>query len=495
MHYERSSGILLHITSLPGKYGIGTMGREAYEFVDFLVESGQKLWQILPLGHTGYGDSPYQCFSAFAGNPLLIDLEKLVEQGLLSSEDLPQESFDEGSVDFGAVFNYKYPLLKKAYTNFVRQNNKFRHTQFENFYSRNEQWLDDYAFFMAVKIQQKGKAWTEWDRQIKFREPEAINRYSEELADEINFYRFVQFLFYRQWLELKSYANLNDIKIFGDIPLYVAFDSADAWANPELFEFDKELNPIHVAGVPPDYFSETGQLWGNPIYDWDYLEEQGFQWWIERIRASFLLYDILRIDHFRGLAAYWAVPFGEKTAMKGEWVRAKGREMLEAVVDALGGVQIIAEDLGVITPDVVELRDDFGMPGMKILQFAFDSGEENEFIPHTYEKNTVVYTGTHDNDTTLGRFQEANEADKQMMRDYFHINENDPAWSFIRLAWSTVSNMALAPLQDVLRLDTNARMNFPGKASGYWRWRYKKGELTSQHAEDLMKLTRIFGRR
>lgn len=495
MHYERSSGILLHITSLPGKYGIGTMGREAYEFVDFLVESGQKIWQILPLGHTGYGDSPYQCFSAFAGNPLLIDPEKLVQMGLLSKEDLPDEHFDDQWVDFGAVFNYKYPMLKKAYNNFVGQNNRLQLIRFENFCIRNQAWLEDYAFFMALKVQQKGKAWTEWDHQIKVRETEAVNRYREHLSDEINFYRFVQFLFFSQWLELKAYANINGIRVFGDIPLYVAFDSADAWANPELFEFDEQLNPITVAGVPPDYFSETGQLWGNPIYDWDYLEKDGFSWWIERIRSSFLLYDILRIDHFRGLAAYWAVPFGEKTAVKGKWVRARGREMLEAVIQALGDLPIIAEDLGVITPDVVELRDDFGMPGMKILQFAFDSGEENDFIPHTYNKNTVVYTGTHDNDTTLGRFSEASEEDRQMMRDYFRIDENDPAWSFIRLAWSTVSDMALAPLQDVLRQDSNARMNFPGKASGYWRWRFKKDDLTSRHAEDLMKLTRIFGRR
>jgi 4-alpha-glucanotransferase len=495
MSKERSSGILLHITSLPGKYGIGTMGKEAHEFVDFLVQAGQKIWQILPLGHTGYGDSPYQCFSAFAGNPLLIDLDKLVEQGLLDGADLPRESFDPESVDFGAVFNYKYPLLRKAYGNFSAQNDRLQAIRFGNFCLKHQHWLEDYAFYMALKVNQGGKAWSEWDRPLTTRDADTLQRYREHLSDEINFYRFVQFLFFSQWLELKAYANLNDIRIFGDIPLYVAFDSAEAWARSELFEFDEKLNPITVAGVPPDYFSETGQLWGNPIYDWDRLEETGFAWWIDRIRSSFLLYDILRIDHFRGLAAYWAVPYGETTAVKGEWVRARGREMLEAVTDALGELPIVAEDLGVITPDVEELRDDFGMPGMKILQFAFDSGEENEFIPHTYDKNTVVYTGTHDNDTTLGRFNEASESDRQMMRDYFRIDENDPAWSFIRLAWSTVSDVAIAPLQDVLRLDTNARMNFPGKPSGYWRWRYRKESLTTAHAEALMKLTRIFGRR
>ena len=492
---ERSSGLLLHITSLPGKYGIGTMGREAYRFVEFLVESGQKLWQILPLGHTGYGDSPYQCFSAFAGNPLLIDLDKLVEEGLIEKDDLPKDHFDEDAVDFGAVFNYKYPLLRKAYQAFMGSDNRFRHVQFENFCLRNQSWLNDYAFFMALKIHQDGKSWADWDHQITIREKETIARYREYLADDIHFYRFVQFLFFQQWLELKAFANINGIKIIGDIPLYVAFDSADAWANPGQFDFDKDLNPITVAGVPPDYFSETGQLWGNPIYKWERMREDGFQWWIERIKASFTLYDILRIDHFRGLAAYWAVPYGEKTAIKGEWVDSPGHEMLDAVYNALGELPIIAEDLGVITPDVVALREAFGMPGMKILQFAFDSAEENEFIPHNYDKNSVVYTGTHDNDTTLGHFINSPESDKQLMRDYFRVDENDPAWSYIRLAWSTVSTIAIAPLQDVMRLDSSGRMNFPGKASGFWRWRYRKEMLTSEHAAGLMKLTSIYGRR
>lgn len=492
---ERSSGVLLHITSLPGKYGIGTMGQEAYRFVEFLVESGQKLWQILPLGHTGYGDSPYQCFSAFAGNPLLIDLEKLVEEGLLAKTDLPRDNFDKDAVDFGAVFNYKYPLLRKAYQNFLGIGNRFRQVQFENFCLRNQPWLEDYAFFMALKIQQDGKSWADWDHQITIREKETIARYKEHLADNINFYRFIQFLFFQQWLELKGFANINGIKIIGDIPLYVAFDSADAWANPGLFDFDKDLKPITVAGVPPDYFSETGQLWGNPIYNWERLEQDEFQWWVERIRASFTLYDILRIDHFRGLSAYWAVPYGEKTAINGQWVDAPGRDMLAAIYTALGELPIIAEDLGVITPDVVALREEFGMPGMKILQFAFDAAEENEFIPHNYEKNSVVYTGTHDNDTTVGHFHASPESDKQLMRDYFRVDEHDPAWSYIRLAWSTVSAIAIAPLQDILRLDSSGRMNFPGKASGYWRWRYRQEMLTSEHASQLMKLTSLFGRR
>lgn len=492
---KRSSGILLHITSLPGKYGIGTMGQEAYNFVDFLVESGQKTWQILPLGHTGYGDSPYQCYSAFAGNPLLIDLDKLVSQGLLQKEDLPDNLyFDDDNVDYGKVHNVKYPLLHKAYENFKKQNSRLFQIRFENFCTQNRKWLEDYAFFMALKKHFKGIAWSQWQTDIKMKKEETMNYYRSELEDDIRYYRFIQFLFYRQWLELKSYANLNEISIIGDIPLYVAFDSSDAWAHPELFEFDENLNPVRVAGVPPDYFSETGQLWGNPLYNWEKLKDTGFQWWIDRIQANFTLYDILRIDHFRGLAAYWAVPWGEETAINGKWVEAPGEQMLQTVLNALGKLNIIAEDLGVITPDVVALRDKFGMPGMKILQFAFDSGEENDFMPHTYDKNCVVYTGTHDNDTTLGQFLQSKDNDKKLMKAYFKVDKNDPAWSFIQLAWSTVGDVAIAPMQDVLRLDTQARMNFPGKASGYWKWRYTKEQLTEKHALDLYELTRLYGR-
>lgn len=496
MKNERSSGILLHITSLPGKYGIGTMGSDAFEFIDFLVASGQKIWQILPLGHTGYGDSPYQCFSAFAGNPLLINLEKLIAEGLLESSELPSEKdFDNNEVDFGHIFTYKYPLLRKAYERFKANNKVVEQLRFENFTKKNNFWLHDYAFFMALKNHFGGKAWSEWDNQIKTREAEALSRYSNHLADDIGFYRFLQFVFFSQWKQLKAYANLNDIKIIGDIPLYVAADSADAWSNPGLFDFDQNLNPVTVAGVPPDYFSETGQLWGNPIYNWEVLQQQGFAWWIERVKANLVLYDIIRIDHFRGLAAYWAVPFGQKTAIKGEWIKAPGHNLLKALYQALGDLPIIAEDLGVITPDVVEMRDGFGLPGMKILQFAFDSGEENDFMPHTFVKNCVVYTGTHDNDTTIGQFKSVRDSDRVLMKEYFGVDERDPAWSFIKLAWSTVANMAIAPLQDVLRLDTQARMNFPGKPSGYWKWRFRKEMLKPHHASELLNITRLYGRR
>ncbi|TVQ17079.1 MAG: 4-alpha-glucanotransferase [Bacteroidetes bacterium] len=492
---KRSSGILLHITSLPGKYGIGTMGQEAFNFVNYLVESGQKLWQILPLGHTGYGDSPYQCYSAFAGNPLLIDLDKLVQEGLLKTNDLPDNIyFDDENVDYGKVHNVKYPLLHKAYENHTKNPNRLRSVKFDNFCHKNHKWLDDYAFFMALKKHFKGVAWTQWENDIKFKKPDSINYYREHLSDDINYYRFVQFLFYKQWLELKAYANLNEIKIIGDIPLFVAFDSSDAWAHPDLFDFDAHLNPINVAGVPPDYFSETGQLWGNPLYNWERLKETGYQWWIDRIEASFTLYDTLRIDHYRGLAAYWAVPFGEETAINGQWIEAPGGEMIQTVLDALGELDIIAEDLGVITPDVVELRERFGFPGMKIIQFAFDSGEENDFMPHTYDKNFVVYTGTHDNDTSLGQYKSSSEKDKKHMSEYFCVDKSDPAWSYVKLAWSTVADVALAPMQDFLRLDTDARMNYPGKASGNWRWRYTKDKLTPELAEELFKITRLYGR-
>ncbi len=492
---KRSSGILLHITSLPGKYGIGNMGREAYDFVDFLVKSGQKIWQILPLGHTGYGDSPYQCYSAFAGNPLLINLERLTEEGLLKKSDLPDNIyFDDENVDYGKVHEIKYPLLHQAYENHMSQKNKLRNIRFESFCRKNQKWLEDYAFFMALKKHFKGIAWTEWEHDIKMKKDDSMNYYREHLKNDINYFRFIQYLFYSQWLELKAYANLNEISIIGDIPLYVAFDSSDAWANPEIFDFDEHMNPVKVAGVPPDYFSETGQLWGNPLYNWEKLREDNYQWWIDRIEANFTLYDILRIDHFRGLAAFWAVAFGEKTAINGSWIEAPGSEMLQSVFDALGPLPIIAEDLGVITPDVVELRDRFGLPGMKILQFAFDSGEENDFMPHTYNKNCAVYTGTHDNDTTLGQFIQSQQTDLELMQNYFHVEKKDPAWSFIKLAWSTVGNVAIAPLQDVLRLGTEARMNFPGKASGYWKWRFTKNMLTEKHEDELLKITRLYGR-
>lgn len=497
MSFERTSGILLHPTSLPGQFGIGTLGKEAYKFVDFLVESGQKLWQVFPLGPTGYGDSPYQCFSAFAGNPLLIDLEKLCEEKLLSESDLKSsEVFNENAVDFGKVINFKMPILKKAFSTFSSKASALDKIKFENFCENNSIWLPDYALFMALKEHFGGKPWIEWDADIKLREEKALEYYTNHLKEKIEFQNFIQYLFFKQWAEIKAYANRNFIKIVGDIPIFVAFDSADAWANSDMFLFDEERKPVKVAGVPPDYFSATGQLWGNPLYNWEKLDATGYKWWIDRVKANLVVSDIIRIDHFRGFAAYWAVPFGETTAINGEWVAAPGKELFRAIEKALGTLPIIAEDLGLITPDVIDLRDTFNFPGMKILQFAFDSGEENDYLPHTYDKNCVVYTGTHDNDTVLGWYQKAKAEDKKFVQDYLNVTCDDKnvANEFIRAAWASTAVIALAPLQDVLGLGSETRINTPGVAAGNWMWRYKSTQLTSDVAANLRKITKTYFR-
>lgn len=500
MKKERRSGILLHPTSLPGKYGIGTLGAEAYKFVDFLILSKQKLWQILPLGPTGYGDSPYQCFSAQAGNPLLIDFDFLKGDGFLTDDDMKKidTNFDDNAVDYGKVFEKKYPVLRTAFdrykSNFAPHYNNVEKLKFENFCAKNADWLDDYALFMAIKEDFDKKPWYKWEHDIKMREPEAVERYTHKLHDDILFQKFIQYLFFKQWLHLKSYANINGIEIIGDIPIYISHDSVEAWSDHEIFEFDEERNPKRVAGVPPDYFSETGQLWGNPLYNWDKLEETGFQWWLKRIEANLLLYDIIRIDHFRGLAAYWAVPFGEKTAQNGEWVNAPGEKLLDTIFEKLGNVPIIAEDLGVITPDVVHLREKYALPGMKILQFAFDSDEENDFLPHTYPRNCVVYNGTHDNDTIVGWFTSANENDKNAVREYLFTDGNEIHWAFIRLAMASVAYTAVTPLQDVMGLGNDARMNTPSTANGNWQWRFKFENISDFHIEKLRKLTTLYGR-
>ena len=494
MNFERSSGILLHPTSLPGKHGIGTLGKEAYKFVDFLIESGQKLWQTYPLGPTGYGDSPYQCFSAFAGNPLLIDLDILVEEKLLHSNDIIESKFDDKLVDFGKVINFKMPILKKAFSNFTKNATDLEKTKFEAFYDNNKSWLEDYSLFMALKEHFGGKSWTEWDKDIKFREEEAIEKYEDLLKEKMDFQNFIQYLFFKQWAELKAYANQNYIKIIGDIPIFVAFDSADAWSNPDIFLFDKDRNPVKVAGVPPDFFSATGQLWGNPLYDWNALEKNDFAWWIERVKANLTISDIIRVDHFRGFAGYWAVPADEDTAMNGKWEKALGTELFTAIEDSLGVLPIIAEDLGVITPDVEELRDHFNFPGMKILQFAFTAGEDSNYLPHQYPENSVVYTGTHDNDTTLGWYEAAETADQEFAKAYLNSKDDHICDSFIRACWSSPSVMAIAPLQDILKLDGSARINTPGKASGNWQWRFSSNDLNSETAKELKQLTKLYFR-
>ena len=495
--FERSSGILFHPTSLPGKYGIGTLGKEAYAFIDFLKKSRQKLWQIFPLGPTGYGDSPYQSFSSFAGNPYLIDFDLLIEAHLLSEEDLRDVFFgdNEEYIDYGAIYNQKYPLLRKAYENFKSSDNHEMRENLEHFKRENASWLNDYSLYISLKNHFNGLPWNEWVHDIKNREHGAMEHYRNELADDIEYHNFIQFLFFKQWGDVKRYANENGIKIIGDIPIFVAADSSDAWANPEIFLFDEERKPVKVAGVPPDYFSATGQLWGNPLYNWQKLKETNYSWWVERVRANLSTCDIIRIDHFRGFEAYWAVPYGDDTAINGQWEPGPGIDLFNAIKSQLGELPIIAEDLGLMTQGVIDLREATGFPGMKILGFAFDSGEENDYLPHTYTKNCVVYTGTHDNDTLIGWFQKAKEEDRQFARDYLNSRSDDEIhWDAIRGAWSSVASMAISPVQDFLGLGSEARINTPGVAAGNWQWRLRHGVLTDELAERIAKLTRVYSR-
>ncbi|MGC8965124.1 MAG: 4-alpha-glucanotransferase [Brevinematia bacterium] len=493
--FERSSGILLHITSLPGKYGIGSLGAEAYEFVKFLVKSGQRLWQILPLGPTGYGDSPYQCFSAFAGNPLLIDVDRLIMRKFISKDDIPKESFDESYVDYGKVINFKYGIFTKAYEKFKKDNSYWKDS-FKLFCKNNSWWLDDFSLFMALKTHFGGKSWLEWDSDIKFRKPQALEYYTNLLKDTIEFHKFLQFVFFDDWFELKSFANRNGVEIIGDIPIFVAMDSADTWSNVYIFMFDETLNPVKVAGVPPDYFSPTGQLWGNPLYDWNKLRETNYSWWIKRIEISLKMYDYVRIDHFRGFAGYWAIPYGSETAVNGAWEKAYGNDLFSTLQSKLGkGLPIIAEDLGVITPDVVELRDKFGFPGMKVLQFAFNNWQDNEYLPHNYDRNCVVYTGTHDNDTTIGWFNSLKNEDKKYVLKYANIkDERNVNWGLIRLAISSSAVFSILPMQDILGLGSEARMNRPGVAYGNWSWRVKKQQVTKNISEKLYDLSKLYSR-
>ena len=495
--FERSSGILFHPTSLPGKYGIGTLGKEAYAFIDFLKKSRQKLWQIFPLGPTGYGDSPYQSFSSFAGNPYLIDFDLLIEAHLLSEEDLRDVFFgdNEEYIDYGSIYNQKYPLLRKAYENFKSSDNHEMRENLEHFKRENASWLNDYSLYISLKNHFNGLPWNEWAHDIKNREHGAMEHYKNELADDIEYHNFIQFLFFKQWGDVKRYANENGIKIIGDIPIFVAADSSDAWANPEIFLFDEERKPVKVAGVPPDYFSATGQLWGNPLYNWQKLKETNYSWWVERVRANLSTCDIIRIDHFRGFEAYWAVPYGDDTAINGQWEPGPGIDLFNAIKSQLGELPIIAEDLGLMTQGVIDLREATGFPGMKILGFAFDSGEENDYLPHTYTKNCVVYTGTHDNDTLIGWFQKAKEEDRQFARDYLNSRSDDEIhWNAIRGAWSSVANMAISPVQDFLGLGSEARINTPGVAAGNWQWRLRHGVLTDELAERIAKLTKVYSR-
>ncbi len=495
MPFPRTSGILLHPTSLPSQFGIGDLGNEAYRFVDFLVESNQQIWQILPLGPTGYGDSPYQCFSAMAGNPLLISLEMLQAQGLLSVDDLFNPPNFPSSIDFGWVIHIKMPLLQKACDNFRAQPDPQKYQAFQAF-CQSADWLEDFALFMALKEIHRGASWHTWEQEIAQRKPEAIAHKQQELAAEIFYHKFLQFEFAQQWSDLKRYANEKGIQILGDLPIYVAHDSAEVWAHPEYFHLDPETGePALMAGVPPDYFSTTGQLWGNPIYNWDRLQQENFSWWMQRFQVMLNCVDLIRIDHFRGFQAYWAVPEGETTAINGEWVEAPGTELFLQLKKELGSLPIIAEDLGFITPEVETLRDQFDFPGMKILQFAFDGGSDNPYLPFSYSPNTVVYTGTHDNNTTVGWFEERSLDEQYSVTQYFSAPSSAGVhWDLIRLALSSVSNQAITPLQDVLGLGAASRMNSPGQAEHNWGWRYEAGDLTTEMSDRLRTMTHIYGR-
>lgn len=498
MAFSRSSGILLHPTSHPGRYGIGELGREAYQFIDFLAQSGQKLWQILPLGPTGYGNSPYMSFSAIAGNHLLISLDILREKNLLSDadfEDIPDFPLDQ--VDFDRLIAWKIPLLRKAASNFVKGSDTILYKQFAGFCAGNADWLEDYALFMALSHAYPGKVWMEWPTEIRERHWGALETPKQELQEEIFLHKFLQFEFFEQWLALKRYANSLGIEIIGDIPIYVSHNSADVWANPQVFRLDPQTgNPLEVAGVPPDYFSETGQLWGNPLYNWDYLKNTGFDWWVRRLKAVLSLVDIIRIDHFRGLEAYWAVAFGQENAINGRWLKAPGYDLFNTIGARLGKLPIIAEDLGDIDQAVLDFRDHFAFPGMKILHFAFGGDAGNPYLPFNVERNCVIYTGTHDNNTTVGWFQDnANDYEKARLYQYLGAPSGQGvAWDLIRLAYSSVANQAIVPLQDVLGLGSDARMNTPSVAEGNWSWRYRQEALTGEYSERLRDLVNLFGR-
>ncbi len=501
MKFERSAGVLLHPTSLPSRYGIGDLGDGAYDFVDFLEAAKQQLWQVLPLGPTGYGDSPYQSFSAFAGNPLLISPDRLVAEGYLPAEAVEATpTLPTAQVDYGPVIEYKGALMRAAHEHFRANGTAEQHALFDAFCTNTAYWLDDFALFMALKEYHKdqdGGVWNKWPADIARRQKRAMKRWTDELRDAIELQKFQQFLFYKQWLELKGYANGKGIRIIGDIPIFVAYDSADVWSHPDLFYLNKDGSPSVVAGVPPDYFSETGQRWGNPLYRWDRVAAENYGWWAQRIHMNLVQADIARIDHFRGFEAYWEIPATEETAVIGQWVKGPGMAFFEAIQERLGDLPIIAEDLGVITPAVEELRDRFDLPGMKILQFAFGGERNSGFLPFNYVPNSVVYTGTHDNETTLGWYLNASEAERDHARRYMTVSGQDIVWDLIRLAYASVSVMAVIPMQDLFVLGNEARMNYPGREGGWWQWRYTREMFAARApgiAVGLGELARLYGR-
>ena len=491
---KRSSGILMPVSSLPSPYGIGTLGKAAYEFVDFLADAGQRWWQMLPVGPTSYGDSPYQSFSTYAGNPYFVDLDMLREDGLLTQEEIDAVYWgsDPARVDYAAIYNGRFALLAKA-----TERGWDRDTEELNaFMEQNRTWLPDYALYMAVKRHFGMRAWTEWeDEDIRLHRPVAVEKYRRELWEDVRLFTYIQFLFFKQWNALRSYARKKGIGIIGDLPIYVAMDSADVWSDPRSFQLDEKNVPTAVAGVPPDYFSEDGQLWGNPLYNWPAMEADGFGWWIRRVDGASKLFDVIRIDHFRGLASYWAVPYGETTAKKGRWIPGPGIRMVRAITGWFPQLQFIAEDLGILTPDVTELMDQSGLPGMKVLEFAFDPVEPGVYLPHNHPKNCVCYVGTHDNAPVLQWKDEADPAEVDMAVRYLGLNEEEGFhWGMIRGGMSSVADLFVAQMQDVLGLGAESRMNTPGTLGGNWQWRLLPGQITPELAAKLHEMTRIYGR-
>jgi len=507
MRFPRASGILLHPTCLAGPHGVGDFGAEAFALVDFLKDAGQTLWQVLPLNPTGYGDSPFQCFSAHAGNHLLISLEKLREQGILEAADFRgQPKFPQEHVDFGRVIEWKTPLLKTAAARFLSNANGEQRRLFDEFRAANTSWLPDFALFMACKEEQGGVAWNKWPRDIAQRTPSGLSSATTRLKDAARAVEYWQFEFFRQWQQLRSYARQAGIRVIGDIPIYVALDSADVWTNREYFQLSEDGQPLKIAGVPPDYFSATGQCWGNPIYRWDRLKQSGYRWWIERFRAALELYDGVRIDHFRGFEAYWEIPSSETTAINGQWVKGPGGELFAALEREFGELPIIAENLGVITPEVEAIRERFHFPGMAILQFAFGKDPQGpSFRPHNYTRQIAVYTGTHDNDTTVGwwnssggndstRTAEDVEKEQAFARAYLNFKDEPIQWVMIRTILASIADLAIVPLQDVLGLGSEARMNLPGTSKGNWRWRCRPGALTPELARKMRELVLLYDR-
>lgn len=488
----RQSGILMHITSLPGPYGIGTLGQPSRDFVDFLKQAGQSSWQILPLNPTGYGDSPYQSNSAYAGNIYLISLPLLIEEGLLLQSEADSVCWESQPerVDYGLMYQHRVKILRLAYSRFSGSE------EFDAFCKAHSHWLSDYALYTALKQQHKGAPWYKWEEGLKFRDPEIIWQARRSLKDEIRFHCFLQYLFFRQWNDLHSYAKENGIRIIGDVPIYVPYDSADVWANPEWFQLDAELTPTRVAGCPPDGFSEDGQLWGNPLYRWDLLKKDGYRWWLNRLRAAANLYDVVRLDHFRGFEAYWSIPYGDTTAKGGKWVTGPGLSFIQTIQKELPELELIAEDLGTLTDSVLELRDTCGLPGMKVLMFAFDSPEPSDYLPHNCIRNAVCYTGTHDNMTTRQWFDTASPEAVDYATRYMNLSKNEGlVWGVIRTALSTACDLCIIPMQDYLDLGKQARMNFPGTLSQEnWSWRAPKGYASPALIKKIHDLTALYHR-